>query len=84
MNNSPKVLLQCACLVLAVAAGTPLATAGEYHYSDTMDIAKVVSIDTPTSPTCKVVTSTMRYIDSTGAEKTVEFRQLADSCTASD
>jgi hypothetical protein len=62
----------------------PSAKAEEYRYGDDLDIAKVINIETPTTATCQVVTSTMRYIDSKGVSRTLEYRRLSDACTAYD
>lgn len=58
--------------------------AREYKYGDHLDVAKLISIDTPNPLTCEVVTSTMTYLDSHGVKQTVEFRQLPEACISSD
>ncbi|MGX1021124.1 hypothetical protein AB7M33_003800 [Pseudomonas sp. Y3 TE3536] len=84
MSTFRNVLFRIACLALVTSAlSAPLANADDYHYGDHMDIAKVISIDVPSPLTCQVVTATMRYIDSSGVTRTVEFRQLAAACSAS-
>lgn len=69
--------------ILSVAASVPLANAGDYHYGDSLDVAKVISINAPSPLSCEVVTATMRYIDSKGNERSVDFRQLSAACSAS-
>lgn len=51
-----------------------------YRYDMTLDIARVVSIETPQLATCEPVTAIMTYEDSAGAEHKVSYRTLTDTC----
>lgn len=84
MTRLSRILLCGASLGVVLGAPIPVANAEEYRYGDDLDVAKVIKIDTPTPATCQVVTSTMRYIDSKGVSRTLEYRRLADACTAYD
>lgn len=84
MSMFSKSLLRSICIgVLSVAVSVPFANAGDYHYGDTLDVAKVISINAPSPLACEVVTATMRYIDSKGNQRSVDFRQLSVACSAS-
>lgn len=84
MTQLSRILLCSASLGVVLGAYMPMANAEQYQYGEDLDIAKVIKIETPTPAACQVVTSTMRYIDSKGMLRTLEYRRLADACTAYD
>ncbi len=59
-----------------------VAQAKQYHSAKSLDIAKVVSI-TPDDG-CGVVPVTMRYLDSKGAEQSIEYQTERQRCTGTN
>ncbi len=52
-----------------------------YKYGDTLDISKVIEMDTPPD-TCAVVTTHMLYLDSKGVKHNLEYNIMGDGCSA--
>jgi len=51
-----------------------------YHYGMKLDIARVLSIS-DTNPECGVVPSIMRYEDSSGTPRALEYRTYGGGCS---
>lgn len=63
------------CNALAESSPTP------YKYGAKLDIAKVLSITTPKTHSCKPVDQVMRYVDSAGKVQVLKYRALSDACS---
>ncbi|TLX53604.1 DUF2790 domain-containing protein [Stutzerimonas nosocomialis] len=72
--------LTALCASIAHADGASETEATRYRYGMPLDIAKVVSIQEPSTRFCQVVTSEMTYIDSAGQRNAIAYRKLADVC----
>ncbi|VXA97216.1 DUF2790 domain-containing protein [Pseudomonas sp. 8O] len=81
-----RTLFATALTAIALSASlTSLAHSAEaapYRYGQNLDIAKVISIDTPNSPQCEVVTATMTYRNSAGDVEVLDFEQLSSACAS--
>jgi hypothetical protein len=51
-----------------------------YQYGDTLDIAKVIEVDTPPD-VCAVVKTHMLYLDSKGAKHNLEYNIMGNGCS---
>lgn len=51
-----------------------------YSYGDTLDIAKVIEVDTPPD-VCEVVTTHMLYLDSKGVKHNLEYNIMGSGCS---
>lgn len=60
---------------------TPAAV--KYNYSQTLDIAKVISLSSATSDECEPVQAHMIYLDSQGVRHNLEYLRLSESCARS-
>ncbi len=56
----------------------------EYEYGMNLDIAKVVALTEPDQQVCEVVMAQMTYIDSSGQQRELLYRKLADVCSYRD
>ncbi|MGE8358796.1 DUF2790 domain-containing protein [Pseudomonas sp.] len=64
---------------LAVVAQAAMAAEGEvYHYGDTLDVARVISISSPHG--CAVGEARMTYEDSHGQVHTLVYVQAGEDC----
>lgn len=61
----------------ALAESTPT----PYKYGTKLDIAKVLSISTPKTHSCKPVDQVMTYVDSAGKVQVLKYRALSDACS---
>ena len=52
-----------------------------YKYGAKLDIAKVLSISTSKTHSCKPVDQVMRYVDSAGKVQVLKYRALSDACS---
>jgi hypothetical protein len=52
----------------------------QYRYDTELDIARVVSIKTPKSPTCQLVTAVMTYEDSKGEIHKLAYTVRNNDC----
>ncbi|MGX1174945.1 MULTISPECIES: DUF2790 domain-containing protein [Pseudomonas] len=73
-------------LVVIALSGSPLLAKEQtqvpaYEYGMPLDIAKVIRIETPTSPMCEVVQAKMTYLNTQGIKKHLSFLQLAEACS---
>ena len=62
-------------LALGTSAGSFASGATPYHYGMDLDIAKVISIDAPTSAQGQASTATLTYRDSSGQLRAVSYVQ---------
>lgn len=72
-------------LAVSLCALSSLAQAAEpavekYRYNSDLDIARVISIKTPKSPTCQLVTAVMTYEDSKGEVRKMAYRVRNNDC----
>lgn len=51
-----------------------------YKYGDTLDIAKVIEVETP-DDVCSVVTTHMLYLDSKGVKHNLEYNIMGNGCS---
>lgn len=51
-----------------------------YKYGDTLDIAKVIEVETP-DDVCSVVTTHMLYLDSKGVKHNLEYSIMGNGCS---
>ncbi|TBV96382.1 DUF2790 domain-containing protein [Azotobacter chroococcum] len=78
MKRSYLVLPFCCAASLAQAAEPPVQ---QYRYGLPLDIARVISIETPYDPyVCRIVDARMTYLDSAGETKVVAYRKLSAGC----
>ncbi|MNO08145.1 hypothetical protein D3C81_2306560 [compost metagenome] len=56
----------------------------EYEYGMKLDIAKVISLTEPDQWTCEVVMAQMTYLDSSGQQRELIYRKLANACSYRD
>lgn len=61
----------------ALAEGSPAA----YKYGDKLDVSKVISIAVEHGRACKPVDHVMKYVDSSGEIKTIQYRALSAPCS---
>jgi hypothetical protein len=52
----------------------------EYNYSQTLDVAKVISLSSDSSSRCKPVQANMIYLDSQGVRHNLEYLRLSEIC----
>ncbi|MCU1763578.1 DUF2790 domain-containing protein [Pseudomonas sp. 14P_8.1_Bac3] len=66
---------------LAQANDTASSQAVPYHYGMPLHVAKVISLNEPSTLECKVVTADMKYIDASGKPAEITYRKLSDACS---
>ncbi|VVN02516.1 hypothetical protein PS662_06116 [Pseudomonas fluorescens] len=82
-----RILLVTAALActgfagLAQANDTASSQAVPYHYGMPLHVAKVISLNEPTTMECKVITADMKYIDTSGKPAEITYRKLSDACS---
>ena len=76
-----RTLFAIALTALSLSSLAHSAEATSYRYGQTLDIAKVISIEVPNSPQCEVVTAKMTYRNSTGEVEVLDYEQLSSVCT---
>lgn len=77
------VLLALSLSALPVAfasAATEPVQAQAYVYGMNLDVAKVISIDTPSAPDCEIVQSKMIYLDGAGAPHSITYQTQSELC----
>lgn len=67
----------CAFSSLAQAADSSIE---QYHYGTELDIARVISINTPKGPTCQLVTAVMTYENATGERRKLAYTVRNNDC----
>jgi hypothetical protein len=75
-------------LLLAILASGSVfaaksADAIPYSYGMPLDVARVISIDEPSSFTCETIQAKMTYVDSNGEEKSVTYLKESSACANS-
>ncbi|WP_223527426.1 DUF2790 domain-containing protein [Pseudomonas sp. GL-R-19] len=84
MNN--RAVFVTTALATVVYAGltqandTTSSNAVTYDYGVPLHVAKVVSLSEPMTLTCKVITSEMKYIDTSGNPAAMTYRKLSEAC----
>lgn len=76
------VLFAALSLFSVLASANDQPDAQQYNYAQHLDVAKVLSIDTPESDLCEPVTASMVYLDSHGVEHELHYQRLSDVCSA--
>lgn len=66
---------------LAQANDTSSSKAVPYEYGMPLHVAKVVSLNEPSTLECKVITADMKYIDASGKPAEITYRKLSDACS---
>ncbi|TWD52359.1 DUF2790 domain-containing protein [Pseudomonas sp. SJZ131] len=67
---------------LAQATDTSATQAVPYQYGMPIHVGKVIALNEPSTPDCKVVTADMKYIDSvSGQPAQISYRKLSDACS---
>lgn len=51
-----------------------------YQYGMQLDIARVIRIEEPASPTCEIVRAKMTFVNTQGATEQVSFLKQAEAC----
>lgn len=75
MTLRKSFALTVTTLALGTSAGSFASEATPYHYGMDLDIAKVISIDAPTSAQGQASTATLTYRDSSGQLRAVSYVQ---------
>ncbi|NSX07383.1 DUF2790 domain-containing protein [Pseudomonas lini] len=66
----------------AQANETPSSQAVPYHYGMPLHVGKVISMTEPSTLDCKVVTASMKYVDSvSGQPAEITYQKLSDACS---
>lgn len=79
-NLSIATLFAALSLGALTAQAQPVAQAHTYMYGDHLDIAKALSTEVDASPTCGVVNAHLRYLDSQGQQRTLNYETVAQNC----
>lgn len=85
MNRA--IATRTSLLLAILASGSVFAAkstdAVSYDYGMPLDVARVISIDEPSSFTCETVQAKMTYVDSNGEEKSVTYLKASSACANS-
>ena len=78
----PTVLACTAFAGLAQANEASSSQAVPYHYGMPLHVGKVISMTEPSTLDCKVVTASMKYVDSvSGQPAEITYQKLSDACS---
>ncbi|MGY2400837.1 DUF2790 domain-containing protein [Pseudomonas sp. SDO5271_S396] len=51
-----------------------------YRYGMPLDIRKVIAMNEPNTPECKVITADIKFLDKAGEVRHVSYQKLSDAC----
>lgn len=75
-----RTFLIATALLLSSLAQANDVKATPYTYGTQLDVAAVLSLELKPTPYCEVTDAVMTYRDSTGAERKLAYRTLAEAC----
>lgn len=75
------ILLTSACQITFANDTFKSLPVEHYQYGDTLDIVKVIEVDTPADDVCSVVTTHMLYLDSKGVKHNLEYNIMGNGCS---